>query len=94
MQIEHILKDLGLKDKDIVIYLTLLQLGPSPVRVLALKANINRGTTYDILRSLVEQGLVSYYDKQSHQYFAAEPPAKLLLALKDKQSRLEVIKKN
>lgn len=94
MQIENILKNLGFKEKDIVVYLTLLQMGPSPVRALAAKANVNRGTTYDILKSLIEQGLVSYFDKQSHQYFAAEPPNKLLAALKDKQAKLDEVKKN
>src|SRR3989338_9675410 len=92
MHIESILKNLGFKDKDIAVYLTLLQLGPSPVRVIANKANVNRGTTYDILRVLIEQGLVTYFDKQSHQYFVAEPPSKLLLALKEKQSKLEEVK--
>lgn len=73
-------------------YLALIKLGPSPVRVLALASKVNRGTTYDILKNLISQGLVSYYNKESHQYFAAEPPEKLVLALEQKQRDLEAVR--
>jgi sugar-specific transcriptional regulator TrmB len=92
MQIETILKNFGLSDKEISVYLTLIELGPSPVRMIAAKSKVNRGTTYDILKSLRDSGLVTYFDKRSHQYFSAEPPEKLILALEDKQRGLERVK--
>ncbi|MCK5266986.1 MAG: helix-turn-helix domain-containing protein, partial [Spirochaetes bacterium] len=67
--LEKSLRKFGLKDKEIKIYLTLLTLGPSSVRKIALEANINRGTGYDILKKLIEMGLVSHYEKKSYQYF-------------------------
>lgn len=66
-----------MSEKEASLYLALIQLGPSPVRTIAVKAGINRGTAYDILKSLQEQGLVSYYDKSKHRYFVAEDPEKL-----------------
>lgn len=88
MHIQSILKNFGLSDKEIAVYTALIELGPSPVRTLATKSKVNRGTTYDILRSLMEQGLVSYYNTETHQYFAAESPDKLITALEDRQRHI------
>lgn len=92
MDIQTLLKEYGLSDKETAVYLALIKLGPSPVRVLASMSKVNRGTTYDILKNLISQGLVSYYNKESHQYFAAEPPEKLVLALEQKQRDLEAVR--
>ena len=93
MNIQTILKNFGLNDKEIAVYLALIELGPSPVRVVAQKSKVNRGTAYDILKALQKQGLVSFYDTKSKQHFVAEPPEKLLAAVKGKQEELEEVKK-
>ena len=89
MSLSTVLKDLGMSDKEVETYLTILQSGPSPVRRIAEKAGINRGTAYDILRSLEERGLVSYYHKAKHRYFVAEDPEKLKESIATKQAELE-----
>lgn len=71
------LTQLGFTEKKISVYLACLKLGPAPVRKIAEEAKINRGSTYDILKSLIQEGLVSYYHKHKHQYFIAEDPNKL-----------------
>ena len=76
-----------------VIYKKLLEQGASSVRDLASASGLNRGTAYDILKSLQSQGLVSFYDTKSHQNFVAEPPEKLISALEDKQEDLIFLKK-
>lgn len=73
----NFLKKLGFSDKEAKIYLALLSLGPSPVRKLADYSGLNRGTAYDSLKWLQEQGVVSFYNKESKQYFVAENPEKL-----------------
>lgn len=78
--IEQTLSHLGWSDKQVHVYLALLRLGPSPVRKLALAAGTNRGTTYDILKSLRELGVVGMYNKTAKQYFVAEDPETLLRA--------------
>ena len=88
MDIIPVLKQFGLSEKEIKIYLSLLAMGPVSVRQLADKSGINRGTTYDILKSLKEAGLVSYYHKATKQYFVAEDPARLLDALEKKSQNL------
>src|SRR5438309_465039 len=93
MDIRIILKNFGLNDKEIAVYLALVELGPSPVRVVSAQSKVNRGTTYDILKALQKQGLVSFYDTKTNQHFAAEPPEKLLLALDERQREIGEVKK-
>jgi len=92
MDTQILLKEYGLSEKEIAVYLSLINLGPSPVRSLSLESKVNRGTTYDILKNLISQGLVSYYNRESHQYFVAEPPEKLMTAVEQKQKDLELVK--
>lgn len=95
MFVENLLQ-FGLNEKEISIYLSLISLGPSPVRLIARQAGVNRGTTYDILKSLEEQGLVSYYKhygtEEKRQYFVAEPPQRILDAIENKKRGLETVK--
>lgn len=89
MSVQTTLKQLGLSDKEIRVYLALLHDGPSSVRTLATAAEVNRGTTYDILKTLIKRGLVSYYHQDTHQYFLAEDPEKLNGFLRDRIQELE-----
>lgn len=88
------LKNLGFSDKEILIYLTLLSLGPSAIRKIGDKAGINRGTTHEALRALKKKGLVAYYHKEKHQYFVAEDPVVLQNLLKKKRNELEEVAEN
>ena len=90
------LRQFGLNEKEISVYLSLISLGPSPVRLVASKSGTNRGTTYDVLRNLMDLGLVSYYKQYSKsskkQYFVAEPPRKLVDAVEAKRRNFESLK--
>lgn len=72
-----IFKKLGFSEKTAKVYLALLCLGPSSVRDLSKKTEINRGTVYESLKWLKDYGLINYYEKQAKQYFVAEEPEKL-----------------
>lgn len=85
------LKNLGFSTKEIDVYLFLIEAGPNPVRQIAIETKINRGTTYDILKSLIKQGLVSYYHQAQHKYFVAEDPDKLKDLVADKIDGLNQI---
>ena len=80
---------MGFSDKSVKIYLALLQLGPSSVRKLAEFCQLNRGTTYDTLKWLQEKGVVTFYQKQTKQYFVAENPEKLLNLAKNQEKELK-----
>lgn len=84
-----ILKKLGLSDKEALVYLALLQHGAVSVRNLAKATNLNRGTTYDILKRLQEVGLASFYHKNTKQHFIAEDPEKILRLLANQEEELK-----
>lgn len=94
MEIQIILKNFGLSEKEVAVYLALIELGPSSVREISAKSKVNRGTSYDILKALIQLGVVSYYNKESKQYFIAEQPEKFLTALDQKREDLEEVRKN
>lgn len=62
-------------------YLACLQMGPSPVQVIARKAKVVRATTYVVLGALAKMGLVTQYSEGKKTLFAAEPPRQLLRVL-------------
>ena len=83
------LKQLDLTDREIDIYYALLQMGPSSIRDVAAKSNINRGTSYETLKALVKKGVVNYLPKGKRRIFQAEDPSRLLALAEDKQQALE-----
>lgn len=89
----HLLKKLGFSDKEAAVYLALLRLGPTSVRSLADECNLNRGTTYDALKWLSQQGLVNFYHQETKQHFVAEDPEKLERLLKERVGELESLAK-
>lgn len=83
---KKVLENLGLIEKEAKVYLSCLELGPSPVQKIAQKAGINRTTAYSNLESLMKKGLVSTVKKGVKDYFTAESPEQLksLIAKKEK----------
>lgn len=86
------LKHLGFSEKEIKVYTTLLGLKQASVRQLAIAAGINRGTTYDILKALIKDGLASYFHKEKKQYFVAENPDAIGAVIDRRQKKLDELK--
>ena len=84
-----IFKKLGLSDKEIMVYLSLLEHGASSVRNLAALSGLNRGTAYDILKKLQELGLVSFFHKDTKQNFTAEDPERILKLIAAREEELK-----
>lgn len=84
MDVKRALRRLDLNENDIAVFLALAKIGPSAVRSVAQASSVNRGTTYDTLKHLMTQGLVSYYHQDKHQYFVAEPPERLFALLEER----------
>lgn len=83
------LQKLGLSDKEAKVYLSSLELGPSPVQVIAQKAGVNRATTYVMIESLISRGLMSSFEKGKKRYFTAESPDQLMTLLKKEEAEIE-----
>jgi sugar-specific transcriptional regulator TrmB len=77
VKIEKLLKDSGFLDKEIAVYLAILELGRGTVSEISRKAGINRSTGYVTLDNLAAKGLVSISGKEPKQEYVAESPEKL-----------------
>jgi len=89
MVFETELKKIGLKDKESSVYVACLQLGPSPVQQIARKAQVVRATTYVVLESLMERGLVTKYKEGKKTLFSAEPPRMLMRLLEKERGEID-----
>lgn len=77
MNVEELLTSFNLSEKAVRVYLALLDRGASSVRQVAEASGINRQTTYELLRTLIERGLVTYYTERSREAYVAEDPTVL-----------------
>jgi sugar-specific transcriptional regulator TrmB len=84
------LEKLGLNTKEAIVYQSLLSLGPSPIRAIAEKSAINRGTTHECLKSLLQKGVVNYLPRGRRKLFAPRNPEVLLQIAEKKQQDLEL----
>ena len=78
------LTELGFSDKEASVYLALLELGPATTSEISRVAKINRTTGYDILESLVSDGLVNPLGDAKIQKYVAENPDKVIVFLENK----------
>lgn len=83
--VEKILEKIGLSEKEVKIYLAILELGQDTIQNIAKKANIQRPTAYIILDSLRNKGLVTTVEKARKTLFAAETPQHLERLLQKSQ---------
>ncbi|MBW2967160.1 hypothetical protein KY362_01600 [Candidatus Woesearchaeota archaeon] len=85
----EILKEIGLTDGQIKVYLSLLKLGSSTTGPIIDDSKIAKSIVYNILEKLIEKGLVSYILKNNMKYYTAEDPRRILDYLKKKTAELE-----
>ena len=78
------LAELGFSEKEAGVYLASLELGPATTAEISKVANINRTTGYDILESLVANGLINPIGKTKVQKYVAENPDKVIVFLENK----------
>lgn len=67
------LKSLGLNDKEIKVYLALLEFGSQPASVIAKKTQIPRPTVLFLFESLLRRGYIRKSQKGRAQFFYADP---------------------
>ncbi len=85
MELEKTLKEYGLTEKEIQVYLALLPLGSVNLQELAKRIDLPRTTIYNTLNYLYEKGLVSKIIKNYATYFGAVDPQKFIDVLNQKR---------
>ena len=89
MQIESILKNYGLSQKQATVYVACLELGTGSVQKIARKARLPRSTVYEVLEGLKNNGFVSTYLKKKVRYFSAEEPGQIIKLAEQKTEMLK-----
>jgi sugar-specific transcriptional regulator TrmB len=89
MQKEQVLRDIGLNDNEVKVYLELLKLGQSKVNIISSRLNIPRTTVYTVLNSLIKKGFSNYVIKSGVKYFDPLEPKKLVNFLDEKRDYLK-----
>ena len=77
MAIQQTLKKIGLNDKEIKVYLTLLKNGSTKPSVLASITKLNRATLYHVAQGLISKGIISEDLSGKSLIFAPLPPTEL-----------------
>jgi DNA-binding transcriptional regulator GbsR (MarR family) len=92
--------ELGLSEKEAMLYLALLELGVTSASEMARRTNINRSSAYVVLKSLEKIGLVTSVtnvhpgnEVTVQQFLAASPDALLTMAKKRSQHEHAIEKK-
>ena len=94
LKIKELLKNSGFLDKEISVYLTILELGRGNVAEISRKAGINRSTGYVILDSLAGKNLVSISGKEPTQEYAALSPFNLVEYLNTQAQKQKKLAEN
>ena len=92
--IKMLLEDYGLSERQIKVYLLLLASGPLKLSEISYKAGLYRMQVYNILKQLIQMGLVEATLKRPITYTATSPKKALNLLLEENSARLERAKEN
>ncbi len=83
------LEKIGLSSNEAKVYLALLGLGPSLAGKITKKSKVNRRTVYDVLETLIDQGLVSYIIESNRKVFEATDPVRFMQLLKEREKEVQ-----
>ena len=89
MDLQQPLRDLGLTDGEIKVYLALIRLGETTSGPLVDESDVSASKVYAILDRLARKGLVSHIVKRKTKYFKAADPDRLLVYMKEKEAQLQ-----
>jgi len=91
MELPIELKELGLEDNEIKVYLVCLSDNGLNVKQIAERTQLIRTTIYGLLKSLMNKGLISNIDKEGVMSFHAVSPKELINILDEKKAKIESI---
>ncbi|MDB5181350.1 MAG: transcriptional regulator, TrmB [Candidatus Saccharibacteria bacterium] len=86
--IVSLLQSIEVPRTEAVTYAALLDMESTSIRKIAAVTGINRGTTYEALKNLVEFGLVSVKQNGQREQYTAESPEKIYDIIRDKRRDL------
>jgi HTH-type transcriptional regulator, sugar sensing transcriptional regulator len=91
VKMEEILREIGLTNTEVKVYLALLDLGSGLAGEITKKSEVNRTNVYDALERLMEKGLATYVISANRKVFEAVTPERLKEILEEKTNKLNKI---
>jgi len=88
---KELLKQIGLTENEIKVYITLLKIGSAIVSKIAKESGLYRPYVYDTLKRLEEKGLTSSKSKENKKFFEAINPSQLIEMQKEKLEALNTL---
>ena len=85
----QLLLDAGLTEREIKVYLALLELGSTSTGPLVKKSGIPNSKVYEALEKLINKGLASYIIVSKIKHFQASDPEMLINFIDEKKKRLK-----
>ena len=83
------LKNIGLSDGEITVYLSMLKLGLITAGPIIKDTNLQSSSVYHILDALIEKGIISFEIKNKRKYFYAVSPERLVEFLEEKKKKID-----
>lgn len=87
----HLSEVSGLGEKEAKIYLALLSLGYATVIEIAKKTGIKRSTVYNLLPTMIDNGLISIAKKKKRKLFFIEDVKNLRRQLAEREERMNLL---
>ncbi|MCB9359384.1 hypothetical protein H6503_05615 [Candidatus Woesearchaeota archaeon] len=84
-----VLEDIGLSEREIRVYMTLLEEGPSSAGAILEKASIQNSVFHFCVNRLIEKGLVGYVKKGKIRIYNAAEPESFMVYLEEKKNAVE-----
>jgi sugar-specific transcriptional regulator TrmB len=85
-KVESLLLELDFSEKEVEIFIVLLEHGSAKASDISKITGLNRTTVYDILESLMRMGLISKYRKRSVMHFSVHDPKQLIGYLENEKN--------
>lgn len=91
MELLPILEEVGLKENEAKVYLSLLKSDEATATQVSNESKIERTSTYKILEQLIEKGLVTYNIQNKKRHFYPANPERILEELKEKEQHFKEV---
>ena len=84
----QILREIGLTETEIKVYLSLLSIGTTTAGKIVESTGIHRKNLYDALNKLIDKGLVTYVIENKIKHFQPKNPENLIRYLEEKKNKI------
>lgn len=88
------LQEIGLNEKEVKVYLAMLDLGESSIIPIAKRAGIKRTTVYNYLEDFIQMGLLSVTVRNGKKYYIANSPNRLRVLMQERTKKIESVLPN